>query len=312
MAIATDNIKKNANSYNVYVYDAKTLQLSYEKKYFENPDSFFKSFDMSIDDNGDIYAVGKEYKEGKREKKGENPNYNIVLHKISAANVASNRIELNENQHIADLKIIPKANSIHLYGFYSKEYAGKISGLNKITVNKNNLQEYNMQQTSLPETVLTDLYTVEKAENKKDKDLTNYYLDYVIEDEQGNITLLAEKFYLTQTYVSNGINGGGHWVTHYHYDNILVIRINSAGNLVWGRSIFKKAGYPSYNAFMVDDNLHVLLNTGKLKTKKDGRVKAKTGWLQSTALFDYIYNKNGEVTQEKIKENKGGKHLSPG
>ena len=311
LAIATDNIKRNSNSYNVHVFNAHTLDLLFEKKFFENPENFFKSFDMSIDDNGHIFSVGKEYKEGRREKTGDDPNYDIVLHKISENDNSSSHIQLNENQHIADLKIVLKENRVDLYGFYSEKRAGRITGISKIAVDKENIRNYNMKQTKLPNTVLKDIYAEEKAEQKKKKELKNYYLDYVLEDEFGNTTLLAEEFFITQTYVNNGQNGG-FYMTTFHYNNILIVNLNDRGDVVWGRSILKAATRPSYNAFISNDKLHVLLNTGKaLKKKKDGRIKAKQGFFQSSALFDYVYETNGSVIQEKLRDNKGKSIYQP-
>ncbi|WP_431128993.1 hypothetical protein [Flagellimonas flava] len=303
-AIATDNVKKTANSYNVRVYDSHNMELVYTKAFFENPEKFFKSFDMTLSDEGSVFTVGKEYKDGRAERQGENPNYDIVLHKISEENSISSRIGLDSNQHIDDLKIVNKTSHLDLYGFYSETRAGRITGLSKITVDKENIDKADIKLSKLPESVLTDLYSAKRAEVKKDKDLAQYLLDYVIEDDEGNTTLLAEQFYVTQTYVSNG-QYGGYMMTVLHYDNILVLRLDNNGDVQWGRSIFKVASAPSYNAFMVKDKLHVMFNTGKVKTKTDGRVKAKTGIFQKTALYDYVYSIDGEVVQEKIRDNSG-------
>ena len=311
LTIATDNVKRNSNSYNVYLYDANSLDQIFEKKFFENPEKFFKSFDIAVDDSGTIYSVGKEYKDGKAEKSGENPNYSIIVNKVSDSENTSSRIALDEDHHVADLKIVLKENRIDLYGFYSKRRAGKITGLSKISIDKGNIQNHDIKQTKLPQSVLTDIYPDQKAESKKDKDLKNYYLDYVVEDEYGNTTLLAEEFFISQTYVSNG-EFGGYTMTTFHYNNILILNLNDRGDVVWGRSIFKAANEPSYNAFVHDSKLHVLFNTGKkLKVKDDGRVKARKGWLQSTALFDYIYDQNGTVVQEKLRDNKGSDKYEP-
>ena len=69
------------------------------------------------------------------------------------------------------------------------------------------------------------------------------------------------------------MNGGGYWQTTYHYDDILIMKFDNNGKLDWSRSVFKKAQSPSYNAFIKNDELHVILNSGKnLNEKKDGIV----------------------------------------
>lgn len=61
IAIATDNIKKTSNSYLIHVFDAKTLKLKYSKNYYANPEKFFRSSDMKVDNQGNAYSIGKEY-----------------------------------------------------------------------------------------------------------------------------------------------------------------------------------------------------------------------------------------------------------
>ena len=49
----------------------------------------------------------------------------------------------------------------------------------------------------------------------------------------------------------------------------------------------------------------MLLNSGKnLKEKDDGRTKVSKGWFESTSLYDFIYDENGNGTIEKIQDNK--------
>lgn len=304
---ATDNIKKNSNSYKVHVFDSESMDLVYETTFFENTEHFFSSYDIAIDNDAKVYSIGKEYKNGRRETNytDGNPNYEIILNKISKDNTIVERIKLDENQHITDLKIIQKENQLNLYSFYSEKIAGRITGVNKFIVDKQDISIIESKKSKLPIEVFSDLYEKEKAEKKKEKELRSYYLDYVLEDDKGNTILMAEQFYITEHYVNNGVNGG-YWVTTSHYDDILIVKLNNEGEITWGRSILKRATRPSYNGFLLDKKLHVLLNTGKkLKIKEDGRVKASKRFLESTALYNYIYEENGDVSQEKIRENAG-------
>lgn len=310
---ATDNIKKNANSYKIHVYDTKLMAPIYNTTFLENTSNYFTSYDIAIDNDAKVYALGKEYLDGRKEVSFSDgiPNYEIILHKIDKENVTLKRIKLKKEEHISDLRIIQKEKKLHIYGLYSKERAGRITGLYKLVINKPDLEIAYTKNSTLPTSIFSDLYKEEKIEKSQKKELRNYYLDYVLEDNQGNTILLAEQFYITQTYMNNGMNGG-YMTTTLHYDDILVVKLNNEGDIVWGRSILKRGNTPSYNAFVLDNNLHVLLNTGKkLKVKEDGRVKASKGLLESTSLYDYIYDETGKVTQEKIRDNAGRSKFIP-
>ena len=165
----------------------------------------------------------------------------------------------------------------------------------------------------LPESVYKDLYNENKAKRKKNKgkELSSYYVDYVIDDNKGNTYLLAEEFFITTNYVSTGA-GGGYVQTVFHYNNVLVLKLNAENELEWARSVFKRATGPSYNAFIKNEELHVVLNSGRNLIKKDdGRVKVSKGFLESTSLYDITFNDKGDVSYNKIQDNKGNTFYTP-
>ena len=306
IAIATDNVKKNSNSYNIHLFDAETLSLIYTKSYYSNPDQFYTSSDMVVDNDGVIFNIGKEYAKGRRERKNDKANYSYVLCKIDETTVNFGTIELTEDEYIQNLNMSFYQDKLRLIGYYSQDKVFGIKGVSDFKVDKNTLTVSNKKKEELPLTVFEDLYGYRKAGNKKNSELTSFDLDYILEDDEGNTFLIAEEFYITQTYVSTGMNGGGYMMTTYHYDDILITKLDANGKLVWGRSIFKRSNMPSYNAFLNNNKVHIVLNSGKnLLEKNDGRLKVSKGFLESTALYVFLYDKDGNVVHEKIQDNKG-------
>lgn len=313
LAIATDNVKKNLNSYTVRVFNSTTLKLIYSKAYQEDREKFFEPNDMVIDDLGQVYVLGKKYIEGRREKKQGLANYNFVLNKVSENDLRTLELGLDGDEHIRSLNISQSnPETIQLLGFYSENKAGRIKGGCSFLVGiENALTITNKVNIALPLSVYEDLYGENRADRKKDKELTNFYIDHVIQDNNGNTYLIAEEFYVTQVYVPNG-QMGGTTVTTFHYDDILVLKFNANNTLDWGRSIFKKATAPSYNAFLKDNQLHVILNSGKnLSEKDDGRTKVSKGIFESTALYDIVFGADGEATYTKVQDNKGKTYYTP-
>lgn len=314
IAIITDNIKKNLNSYNVRVFDSKTLDLLYQKAYQEDKVNYFKPIDLFIDDASNVFALGKLYKDGKKEKKGNTANYEFILNKISESDNQFIKIGLENENFISSLSINFYENKLSLLGFYSNTREGNIKGGCNFIINASTLEISGKKYTELPKDVYFDLYGDEKADrhNKKKKELNSFYVDYVIRDNMGNAFVLAEEFYVTQTYVSNGPNGGGYWSSTYHYDDILILKFDKEGEITWGRSIFKREFYPSYNAFLKDNKLHVILNSGKnLTEKSDGRTKVSQGFFESSSLYDFTFQPDGKVDYNKIQDNKGNTDYLP-
>lgn len=311
--VSTDDIKKNSNSYTVHVYDSETLSLIYKKSYQENIEKFYQANDLSIDDDRNVFALGKLFLEGRSQKKGGKANYDFILNKISSSNIQTTKVDFKDDkEHISSLVLSNIDNEIRLMGFFSEERAGKIKGALFFNVDTESMAVAASKSFKLPESVYKDLYSESKADRRKGKELSGYYVDYIMNDSRGNTYILAEEFFVTTQYVSAGMNGGGYWVTTYHYNNVLTLKLNPQGDLEWGRSIFKRATAPSYNAFIKDDELHIILNSGKNLTEKDdGRVKVSKGWFESTSLYDIVFKDNGEVNYNKIQDNKGNTFYTP-
>ncbi|MEP5341282.1 MAG: hypothetical protein ABJL44_16965 [Algibacter sp.] len=312
--VSTDDIKKHSNSYTVRVYNSETLNLVFKQTFQENTEKFYEANDLSIDDDANVYALGKVFLEGRSEKKGGKANYDFVLNKITELGNQVINIEFSKEEHISSLIISNVKNKIRLIGFYSDKRAGRIKGSLIFDVATDSMTITKQNAFKLPETVYKDLYTENKAKKKKDvaEELSNYYVDYVLEDDKGNTYLLAEEFFVTQVYVYNGMGGGSYTQSVPHYNNVLVKKINAEGQLEWGRSIFKRSLVPSYSAFLKEGQLHVILNSGKnLNEKEDGRVKVSKGFLESTALYDIVFNEGGDVSYDKIQDNKGNTFYTP-
>ena len=313
-AIATDNIRKNKNSYTLRVFDSETGNLIYTKTYQESQKRTFEHNDLYIDDDTNVYSLGKLFLNSKSSNKKLNgdAHYQFVLNKITKDGVTELLLDLND-EHIQSLSISQTNNQLNLLGFYSELYVGRIKGGCNFVIDTDNFSVKSKKTLSLPKQVYEDLYGYRTAErkNKKKKELRNFEIDYVLTDSKGGTFLIAEEFYITQQYVQTGTTGG-YFTTVYHYDDILILKFSPNGDLDWGRSVFKRSKEPSYNAFIKDDQLHIILNSGKnLNEKNDGRTKVSKSFFESSSLYDFEYAANGDVSYNKIQDNKGNEFYLP-
>ncbi|MGJ8592336.1 MAG: hypothetical protein ACSHXF_07300 [Aquaticitalea sp.] len=312
LAIITDDIKKNLNSYTARVFEASTLELTFETSYQEDEEKFFEPNDMVVDNSGTVYSVGKKFIKGRSEKKNGEANYDFILNKITKDQTSTLLVDLGKDEHIRSLMLSLNEGNLRMMGFFSERNVNRVKGgYNMVVDVSDQLSVLKKNTFNLPISVYEDLYGDKRADKKKDSELSNFYIDYFIEDSLGNTYVLAEEFYITQQYVPNG-NMGGSTVTVYHYDDILILKFNANNELEWGRSIFKRSTTPSYNAFLKDDQLHVILNSGKnLVEKEDGRTKVSKGFLESTALYDIVFSADGSDSYDKIQDNKGNTAYIP-
>lgn len=306
----TSNIKKDVNSYTVRVFKSSSLELVYEKSYQTNKEKYFESNDLFIDDNATVFALGKSFLSGKSQRKKNKANYTFVLNKISENNEQTLELSLTD-EHIQSLTIKELNKQFHLIGFYSNKNTNRVKGYCDFVINTKDLVLEKQIKNELPASVYTDLYGNDSKGAKKKSELSNFEIDYVLTDSKGNSYIVSEEFYITSTYVAMG-QFGGTWTTVYHYDDIFVLKIDPDGKLLWGRSIFKRSTEPSYNTFLKNDELYVILNSGKrLVKKKDGRTKVSQGLFESSALYNIIFRETGEVVYEKIQNNRKKSYYLP-
>ncbi len=306
--VVTNNVfsrKKSTSA--VYVYDTDLNEV-FKKVYFNSEDQFYAIDDFVITNDLKVILAGKVYKNGTRDKKDGKANYTYEIHKISAANNTKKVIDLGD-KFVQQVRIAQYGENLRMLGFYSENSSGQMKGGISYTFSEDDITNISPKVTPFPADVYNDIYGEAKAKSKKkkEKEFRAYYLDYSLIDEAGNAFLTAEQFFTTTVQVSNGA-GGFTTQTIFHYNNILIIKFDNEGNLVWGRSIFKAARSHSYNAFEIDGKLHILLNTGKnIAKKSNDRKKIKKSWLEKSALYDIVYDENGNETYELIKENDGKK-----
>jgi len=309
IAFALNNLSGKKFNASVRVYDRDYNEV-YNKNYIEEAENIYQFDDFVVTDNAEIIMGGKQYLKGFADKKNKKANYEYVLHKISQTGTEKNKIDLGDH-FVRQLSLSQSNDEIRILGFYSERSSYRMKGGISYTLKGANINDVKVITSVFPKQVFDDLYPKAKAERlkKKEKELRNFELDYVLTDNEGNAYLTAEQFYTT-TVTTNTGNGGFTTRTVYHYDDILLVKFDTQGKIAWGRSIFKKANGPSYQPIVVDGNLHVFLNTGKnITDKSNDRKKLKKSFLEKSALYNVVYDKNGDETYELIRENKGKKEF---
>ncbi|NJM80247.1 MAG: hypothetical protein HC854_12670 [Flavobacterium sp.] len=183
--------------------------------------------DVFVDDNANVFTLGKLFISRKSQKNNGEAKYKFLLYKLTKDKIQDTEIGLSNDNQVLSLIINNHENKINLIGFYSEKFAGSIKGGCNFEIDANDLSVLSLKNNELPKNVYDDLYSDAKAErlNNEKKELSSFYVDYVIRDNDGNTILLAEEFYVTQTYVSTGLNGAGYWVNTNHYDDILILKI---------------------------------------------------------------------------------------
>ncbi|MDP5231309.1 MAG: hypothetical protein NWQ38_13030, partial [Cellulophaga sp.] len=94
----------------------------------------------------------------------------------------------------------------------------------------------------------------------------------------------------------------------YHYNDIVSVKLNTDGDMVWARNINKTevtqgdAAYTSYSSFTKDNNTYFFISTASENPQQltDERLVFKQGLSQNRNIFVVKLDKDGRMNYEKI------------
>ncbi|WP_415374101.1 hypothetical protein [Patiriisocius sp. Uisw_017] len=300
-SITNYTIHRDEIFYHISVFDSKTYELIYSQEVSRNENKFYSLSEIQIDDNKNVFLLSESFYDEETPRLKSEKNRGFIVEKFSESKYSKLDLHI-ENKYIKSLKAVSNDNEYNLYGFYSDSGLNAIKGVCNILIDIEDFEIKDKKLQDLPTQIYADLFGSDKAEKKKGKELFEYKIDYILKDNKDNVYLTAEQFYIT--YQNNQ--------KVEHYDDILIIKFNPEGDLDWGRSIFKYDYKPSYNAFVKNNNMHIILNSGKkLKELNDGRTKTSKGLFETSALYDFTYKSTGDSEIYKIQNNKNNTYYRP-
>lgn len=270
--------KGEDETFNVKMMDA-SLNIKWEKE-FKLPylASLFSVSRMFIDSKANMYFLGTLAKEKRVSKRSAGSNY--TTHVIAVLNEGQDIEDLElklDTKFISDCQITVAGNGdIIAAGFYSEIGSQTLKGSFYMSVDAKTRQVKSSNMKEFSFELLTENMTekqAKKAEKKKDKgknlELYEYSIDKLIADKDGSVTMVAEQYYVHVVTTTTYSNGQSRTTTtyHYYYNDILVVRINAAGEIQWNCKIPKRQHsindgglYSSYVMTKVDKTLYFIFN----------------------------------------------------
>ncbi|WP_298419969.1 hypothetical protein [uncultured Kordia sp.] len=302
VAIAMGSAKRKKRTYFTYVFDSENLETVSKNRFQENDTNGFDPKGMYVDNEATIFLLKKvwiETDEYAFDEEDEIENYEYQLHKLNQGNKTSVKIQ-TEGKFIKSLRMRSINNTLQLLGYYADKGYDRIEGTCTFTINKDDLTVQSSKTNLFPKQLFSDVF------GKNDRSwLLGFSIDYLIEDKKGNAYLLAKS--TTDTDISSGSSflNNQHIITTETAlkINIIILKINASGELVWGRGLHKISKHGDYNAFIKNEKIHILMNSGeKTLEKMKKRAIFKDESLFS-ALYDIVYASDGSVSYHKIQNN---------
>ena len=293
-AIAIDYNSLNKEFVKLYLFDNdfnKKIDTNFKRE-IRDKDYKLENIQVSPDGNA-ISLLAKSYSEVQKEKK-EGGKYVFEITKITAESQKSQFIDTNEN-FVGSLKSIFHNNEIICLGFYSDLKDYRFKGICYYKLDSNSLA---ILQTKY--NLFTEQFTIDKYGENKDKALKFLTFKKIFFSKNDELIFNAQEEYLT----SDGNNR-----TYIHYDDIVVAKLDSNGNLLWARNINKSQAVPtyedesyiSYTSLMNNNFSYFFINTGeKIKKIKNDRIEFGQIRKNKSNLNVIRINQNGDFDYVEI------------
>lgn len=310
------NDSKNHDEIGLYVFDAEMKEIHGGDQRMPYTEKKMNNIDYAVDGAGNAYILATVYEDNTTRSKSRdgNPNYHIELLKKTPAarRMEASTIEL-QDKFITTVGLYETDDNFMVCtGYYNKSNSGGAAdGLFFAKVDESGAL-YDEQSFSIPVEILNQYEskrTRRKNEKKEDKDEAEFYnltlrkLQFL---SDGSIVMIGEQYY-RQTHTSYS-NGRSTTYYTYHYNDMLISKIDPAGELEWMRKLPKSQygrsgmGTMSFK-HIYGEGYHYILYLDHEKNLNLPFDEAPTTYTDGNDGFLRAFvvdDTRGEVTQESI------------
>lgn len=260
-----------------------------------------------LDNNGDIYLLGKLYSGDKIEEiKKRKPNYNYQLVQLSKNQVKYASLPI-EDKFVNSLAMLIDGEFVYCFGLYSDDLGKFLKLQQQVGTIRFKIDKANMSISDSKYSLFNKQFQLDKYGKNNEKGakyVTPRAFDFT---DDGGIIFNAEEYFRT-------VNSNyGVTTTHNEYAEIMSFKIDANGEAVWSRNINKrqktgsrsKISNYSFASFIIGNGTKILFNTDpELSRMADGRDKFTSRESSSRQRFFTVnISSNGALTHESNQYN---------
>ena len=261
----------------------------------------FENIEVS-DDLKSVYLMGKAFfKKRKSDLKERRFQYELVKitetgHKIQEFTDAGRFPE--------SLKPILINNDLKIVGFYADRKDKRYNGLVYFNLDTGSLSIKSKKYNPFSEQFMLD-----KFGREVDAEIKNLIFKSVHITPSDAIMFSAEEYFVTK---GEDISSGGTQITErYHYNDIVLAKLDASGNMEWARNINKAevtqgdASYASYTAYGHGDDMYFFINSGENPQRiSKERILFKQGFSRNPNMFVIKVDSEGSLSYKKLVDDK--------
>lgn len=298
--VFTIDIKdKNFETHRIFVFN-NALEKLYQTEFKRGiKDKNFKLENIDVDEkDGTVYLFGKVYAKENRKKK-EGGKYQFELYKIKGNSTQSLVFDSSE-KYIGSITTVINKDRLFCVGFYSEKNDKRYKGVAYFDIDKEN-----MSLTNTVYSPFTKQFIIDKYGKEKEKELKNISFRSIHITEKDECIINAEEFFIRSHQLQN--QQGNNFNFTYHFRDIVSVKIDAKGKLVWARNINKKQAdnyyspYLSYTSTYHDNKSYFFINSSdKIKKLSNDRIQFKGVRTKKSNFYVITLDDNGSFEYKKI------------
>jgi len=246
------NDSKNYDVIGLSVFDQNIFPIWNKEVTMPYTEKKMNNIDYSVDSQGDAYILTTVYNDNTTDekKRGEDQaNYHMELLKISstASEIVITPIAVGEKFVNSVGLFESPENYMYCAGYYTnKGNYDSADGIFIFKIGKDG-KFYDVKTFEIPLEILNQ-YISERAQRKNEKreekgddpGLNNLDLKKLVVQADGSIVLVGERFHIETRSYYDFQSKRTRTTTIYHYDDMLITKISSDGNLAWMKKLPKR------------------------------------------------------------------------
>jgi hypothetical protein len=286
--------KNEAEKFTLNIFDNTFTPIWNKNITLPYSDELLAIQEYRVDEDGNVYILGKLYHEKVRDRRNGNPNYHYIIlaYRPGSEGAFEYKIELRD-KFITDLTFkVGNDGNLVCAGFYSEKLSYTIKGTCFLAINAETRETFNIHLKKFDFEFLTEFMSdgakerarrAEKSGNsRRTPELYRYSLDDLILRSDGGAVLIAEQYYIEERKYYDRF-GTYSSIYYYNYNDIIVVNIRPDGEIEWAthipkRQITRNDGgyYSSYAMATVRDKLYFVFNDNiRNFSEKENRRKMK-------------------------------------
>ena len=289
------------------VFDAQMNKIDEITFESDDKDRLFRYSNIDISDkDGSIFLLGTVFEKGRKKAKVKgNPNYHYDLYKLKGT--AKTKVSIKEPNHfINSMHLVHNNNKLVLLGFFGDKKLRYDMGAFRYDLSEN-LTIQNRSLQLFPNQLFSDMCPDCNDLKETKKKIKFLKIRSVFVDDKQNAVINAEQFYVKYIY---GKNGEIIKAT-YHYDDIVTLKFDNKGKILWARNINKaqkRIKNSSFSALFANGKNYIFLNASDKVIERENDVIAfRRTSAKKSNLYVIMVDGNGKLKYKKIIDDKESK-----